>query len=80
MKGPCPECGQFAGGHFAGCPEDTDRIYIPGHILALKDGKRWLRQDGSVTDVFAERGVWPTEDDASAALDSFFNIQEEGEE
>ena len=20
----CPECGQFAGGHFAGCPEDTD--------------------------------------------------------
>ena len=24
MKGACPECGQFAGGHFAGCPEDTD--------------------------------------------------------
>lgn len=24
MKGTCPECGQFAGGHFAGCPEDTE--------------------------------------------------------
>lgn len=24
MKGTCATCGQFAGGHFAGCPEDTD--------------------------------------------------------
>jgi len=75
----CPVCGQFAGGHFAGCPED-ERVYIPGHILALKDGKRWLRQDGSVTDVFGERGVWATEDAASAALDSFFAIEPEGDE
>lgn len=78
MKGTCPECGQVCGGHFAGCPED-ERIYIPGYILALKDGKRWLRQDGTITDVFAERGVWVTEGDASAALDGFFAIQPEGE-
>lgn len=44
----------------------------PGYILTVFDGAAWLKQDGTVTRVWAERGVWPTEHEAAVALDQFF--------
>lgn len=46
-----------------GCQE------IPGVILVVEVGKAWLRADGTVTEVWTERGVWPTEADAAAFLE-----------
>ena len=45
-------------------------IEIPGFILVVKD-KGWLTKDGMVTNVFCERGVWESEEDAEKALESF---------
>jgi len=48
-----------------GCQE------IPGFILKVKDG--WVTQDGRFTTLFSERGVWPTQAEAKAARDAFFD-------
>lgn len=48
-----------------GCQE------IPGFILDVFDGSAWMRADGTVTDKWAERGVWPTLEDAAAAREKF---------
>ena len=44
-----------------GCQE------IPGYILVLIPGKKWLTQDGRATTIFNERGVWATPEDAEKA-------------
>jgi hypothetical protein len=43
----------------------------PGWILEVAAHGPWLKLDGSITDIWAERGVWLTVDDANAALDRF---------
>lgn len=51
----------------------------PGYILTVFDGAAWLKQDGTVTRVWAERGVWPSEHEAAVALDQFFQPNGEDE-
>ena len=43
----------------------------PGYILEVAENGPWLRQDGSVTDQWNERGVWATSAEAAAALERF---------
>lgn len=38
-----------------------------GYCIDMFDGSVWLRQDLSVTHDYAERGVWPTIEQAEAA-------------
>lgn len=45
---------------------------IPGYILVVEIGKKWITKDGLVTEDFAERGIWATPEDADRALDKFF--------
>jgi hypothetical protein len=49
----------------AGC------LPAPGYILEVADKGPWFRQDGLITDVWAERGVWPTAEAAQTALTRF---------
>lgn len=56
-----------------GCQE------IPGFILDIFDGSAWLTQTGQVTDKWEERGIWPTEEAASAALETFFKPNSDDE-
>lgn len=60
--------GQVAGA--AGIPPGC--APAPGYILTVFDGAAWLKQDGTVTREWQERGVWPTEHEAAVALDQFF--------
>lgn len=45
-----------------GCQE------IPGYIVDLFEGSAWLTKDLQVTKVWSERGVWPTQAEAHAAM------------
>ena len=47
-------------------------IEIPGFILVIEPGRKWLTQNGQATTVFGERGIWETEEDAERARDVFF--------
>ena len=49
-----------------GCQE------MPGFCLDVFDGSAWLRLDGTVTDKWDERGVWPTWEAVVAARDKFY--------
>ena len=49
----------------------TGCMEIPGYILVVFPGKLWLTQAGEVTEVWSERGIWPTEADAKIALEKF---------
>lgn len=49
----------------------SDTNHSLGYILPVKQGG-WLRKNGTPTLEWSERGIWPTEADAQAALDSFF--------
>lgn len=42
-----------------------------GFIIDVFDGSAWITQDGRVTDKWDERGVWLTQDEASAAMRRF---------
>lgn len=47
-----------------GCQE------IPGFIAEVGESRKlWLRKDGTPTDVWGERGIWPTKQ----ALDDFIS-------
>lgn len=46
-------------------------VEIPGFILDVFDGSAWMTADGKVTDVFAERGIWPTQEEAAEAMKRF---------
>lgn len=50
-----------------GCQE------IPGFILPISNLEKpaWLTQDGKVTYVWNERGVWHTEKEAKEAINDF---------
>ena len=52
MKGTCATCGQFAGGHFAGCPEDDgppDELF-PAESVAMDSPRlAWMKRHGIVT-------------------------------
>ena len=45
-----------------GCQE------IPGYIVDLFEGSAWLTKDLQVTTVWAERGVWATQEEANKAM------------
>ena len=45
-----------------GCQE------IPGFIVDLFEGSAWLTKDLQVTTVWAERGVWATQEEAKKAM------------
>lgn len=45
-------------------------IEIKGFLLVIEPGKLWLRKDLTVTDVWSERGVWATQEEADAAMQS----------
>jgi len=49
-----------------GCQE------IPGVILIVETGKSWLTATGEITEVWHERGVWATEEDANRFKDKLF--------
>lgn len=76
----CGECGKdvaecvCASAVYAGYLHDVEDVppgcmEIPGYIIPVHsmDTPAWLKQDGAVTRVWAERGVWPT---AAAARES----------
>ncbi|MFA5921213.1 MAG: hypothetical protein WC856_07960 [Methylococcaceae bacterium] len=42
-------------------------IETPGFILVIEPGKTWLRKDLTVTNIWAERGIWEAAEDAEAA-------------
>ena len=42
-------------------------IETEGFILVIEIGKLWLRKDLTVTDSWAERGIWETAEDAETA-------------
>ena len=45
---------------------------IPGFILTVGNkGESWLTQGGEKTDVWKERGIWPTVEEAKATLNLF---------
>jgi len=41
---------------------------IPGFIVDLFEGSAWLTNDLQVTTVWAERGVWATQEEAKKAM------------
>ncbi len=43
----------------------------PGWILEVAEHGPWFRQDGTITDVWAERGVWPNVEAAKNAMSQF---------
>ena len=45
-------------------------IEITGIILVIEPGKSWVTLEGYKTTVFAERGVWPTLEEAEMFRDS----------
>jgi len=49
-----------------GCQE------IPGYIVDLFEGSAWLTKDLQVTTVWAERGVWATQEEANKAMTAVF--------
>ena len=44
---------------------------IPGVILVIEPEKAWLTQDGQVTEVWEERGIWPNEEEALKVVAMF---------
>lgn len=44
---------------------------IPGYIVECRNGTGWLTKDGSVTQVWQERGVWATPELAADAAERF---------
>lgn len=44
---------------------------IPGYILELEGQGKWFTQDGRITEVWSERGVWPTPAAAAKARRQF---------
>lgn len=53
----------------AGC------LPAPGYILEVAENGPWFRQDGLITDVWSERGVWPSISEAGIALHHFLQRQ-----
>jgi len=49
-----------------GCQE------IPGYIVDLFEGSAWLTKGLQVTTVWAERGVWATQEEANKAMTAVF--------
>lgn len=43
-------------------------IETEGFILVNEIGKLWLRKDLTITDIWEERGIWETAEDAETAL------------
>lgn len=43
----------------------------PGYFMEAAEGGPWFRQDGSLTLVWSERGLWPTKEAAAEALERF---------
>jgi hypothetical protein len=72
-----PALGVAEGSAIRDVPEGCQEI--PGFILDVFEGSAWLRIDGTVTDNWGERGVWPTEASARAALDQFFQSNAKAE-
>lgn len=47
-------------------------LEIKGFILVIVPGECWLTQEGKVTSVFSERGVWETVEASNEVKDGFF--------
>jgi hypothetical protein len=47
----------------------------PGWFLEAAEGGPWFKQDGTITAVWAERGVWPSISEAGIALHHFLQRQ-----
>jgi hypothetical protein len=47
----------------------------PGWILEAAEGGPWFKLDGTITAVWAERGVWPSISEAGIALHHFLQRQ-----
>jgi len=43
---------------------------IAGYILCVGN-KHWMTETGGVTDILEDRGVWPTAEEAEAAVERF---------
>jgi hypothetical protein len=46
-------------------------VQMPGFILVVEPETSWLTKDGAVTTVFADRGIWDSQEDAEKAKAEF---------